>query len=248
MKSLLSLIFIFLVTSPAWAKRVTYMAPITSNFIVAGFDRLSSPARFCEVDFGIREVLFKSSQTGNLRTSGGFTEVSVSLRNIASTPQTVTVFIEEVYFDSCYWKATGVGAPEACYKKYFNNAGNGYQVKFDLKAKQTVSHNLQFGCQGNNTNNNCYLYQYPLMVDGAAVQAAVMHFNIPALFNAGATAAREFLCYKVSTQLNIRLEVAEDKGAIVGNISTDKIGPLGEGYEQRMSGVTDFRINGGRPF
>lgn len=245
--SLAAFIFIsFLVLQKVEAKRVMPIPPVLSTFSVGGYNTTVAPKRYCEVEFGFKESIFNSTIAEDLRVSGGNLHFIVSLTNIGKSVQTVRVLIEDVTFRSCYWNVDGIGNSDACYDSFHNNSGNGYAINRTIAVGDTEILTLQVGCQGNTANKNCYLFSYPPA--GQPVINGVNHFGINAIWNPGPAATREFYCYKITSAMGLAIEVAEDRGSLIGTVSLGTAGALGGGAGTRTTGASNFNINGGRPF
>lgn len=231
---------------PALAKRIVYLPPLTSTFSVGGYDTTIIPKKYCEVDFSFKETLFDSALTSDKKTSGGNIHFRVSLVNTGKSIQKIDMIVEDATFKSCYWQAGGQGAADGCINSYNSNGGLGYKTTFTLAPGTSEIKILQVGCQGNNANNNCYMFEYP--PTGQPIAAGITHFGINAIFNPGPSAAKLFYCYKVTSSVGVRFEVTQDRGSVMGTVALGETGALGGGVETRTTGASNFNINGGRPF
>lgn len=228
------------------AKRMMPIPPVLSTFSVGGYNTTISPKRYCEVEFSFKESIFNSPIAEDLRVSGGNLHFVVSLTNIGKSVQNVRVLIEDVTFRSCYWNVDGIGNSDACYDSFHNNSANGYAINRTIPVGDTEILTLQVGCQGNTANRNCYLFSYPPV--GQPVNNGISHFGVPAIWNPGPASTREFYCYKITSAMGIAIEVAEDRGSLIGTVSLGTTGALGGGAATKTTGASNFNINGGRPF
>lgn len=246
MQSLLTTLQFFLLASFADA-RTLHVTPVNSSFTVGGYDTETPAKAYCKLPgFRFESDLQGTSLSEKNRSHGAFGNLTVALRNISATTQTVDMYFESVEFSAFQWTATGDGLRDSEFTKTLNNSGNGYKKTYTIGPRKSLIATFQYGCQGDSTTNNCWLWAFPVKIDGVQVQANAPVFGILPLSDIPKTLAwQKYLCYRLGTVFNLRFEVAESKGSIVGSVATQSIGG---GMENLLEKKIDVELNGGLPF
>lgn len=232
----------------AQAGRVVYLSPLTSSVIVGGFDTTLPTPEYCESGFSFREILAGKMTSVNTRTGGAAPGLFATIRNISQYPQTVKIIFEELDFDACYWANGGVIFPP-CFKKYVSNGVTGYPINFVLPAFKSANASIQIGCQGTTAENYCWLAHWAVMSENVQLAPANMNlYGVPALFNPASMSLVQHLCYSLKSFITMRIEVAEDRGALTGVIGTADSAAAYGGRRVLLNGESKVYINGGKPF
>jgi hypothetical protein len=159
-------------------------------------------------------------------------QYTINLRNLSNIVQTVTVIIERESQAETQYGMTAAPeltgptlkvSSEASYRVVLQPSSGGVGV--------SSSETVEVSC----TKNTCWI-AYPGGSIGSAVGKAP-NCNQP----------EAVVCLAVTSRLNVRLEVAEDRGAVSGTISVSAHRECGW-KDHYVSPPTFLQINGGRAF
>lgn len=242
---LLMQLFIFLVIGrEANAARIVVLPPVTAEVYSGGYDTSSIPKRMCRRGFSFKEFLNDvPSYSQEKLLHGVWFNLVTSIRNISSTTQTATVRIKSVDFEASQWITTEAGIRDREFSQTYNS---GYTRSVTLAAGATGTLTIQIGCQGDDTNRNCWAYAFPFRVGGVDVGSATTLFGTLPLFDLPGTAARKnFICYNLKAVTQMQIEVTQAQGAVLASVNTTE---FAGGVLTQEPIRTFLQVNGGRAF
>lgn len=240
--------FILMFFLPLLAEaRTLHVAPLNSSFMVGGYDTSTATKAYCkQAGFHFQADLQGTSLAEKNRSHGAFGTLAIALRNISATPQTVDVYFESVTFSAFQWTVSGEGLRDSEFKQTMSNNGAGYKRTYTIGPYKSLLATFQYGCQGNSIANNCWLWAFPVKMDGVQVQTHASLFGVLPLADIPKTQAWQTnLCYRLATVFSLRFEVRESKGSVVGSVATQLVGG---GMENILEKKIDIELNGGLPF
>lgn len=228
----------------AFAARIMVLPPVTAEVNAGGYDTSSTPKRMCRRGFSFKEFLNDvPSYSQEKLLHGAWFNLVTSVRNISSTSQTITIRIKSVDFEASQWITTEAGVRDRHFERTLNS---GYTRVVTLPAGETGTLTTQIGCQGDDTNPNCWAYSFPFRVGGADVGTATTLFGTLPLFDLpGTTARKNFICYSLKAVVQMQIEVNLAQGSVLASVNTTE---FGGGVLTTEAIRTFLQVNGGRAF
>ncbi len=230
--------------SETFAARIVVLPPVTAEVYSGGYDTSVVPKRMCRRGFSFKEFLNDvPTYSQEKLLHGVWFSLVTSIRNISTTTQTATVRIKSVDFDADQWITTELGIRDRTFAQTYNS---GYTRAVTLPAGATGTLSIHVGCQGDNTNPNCWAYAFPFRVGGADIGTATALFGTLPLFDLpGTTARKNFICYNLKAVVQMQIEVAQAQGAVLASVNTTD---FAGGVLTKEQISTFLQVNGGRAF
>lgn len=238
-RRLLAFLSLVVLGSDAWAARTISLFPIHMDTVAGGAMGTVTAGMYSAVSATAcvtADIIYPpAAGAGGVVTA--YHSYKINLRNISDLEQTVRITIEKGSQVSSAVSQPGSGIPNGPKRSVTVGADSTYAVKLAKSSALTgdsLTVDLFIGC----SKSTCWI-AHPGGLAAGSVDPLVATQACPV--------SAQAICMTANSDVHLRLSVDEDRGAVVGSISTAAHRQCG--YKDHYIEPPPFvQINGGRPF